>query len=281
MTTYVFPGQGSQTPGMGSDLFREFPEYLVKANAILGYDLADLCMNDPKQVLNITNYTQPALYVVNALSYLKKLKENPQAPDYLAGHSLGEYNALFAAEVFDFETGLRLVQKRGELMSEAEGGAMAAVIGLSAEDILAIIAQHELQAISIANYNSCKQIVISGAKSAIEKAQLIFEQASAMVIPLKVSGAFHSPLMQQAGEQFAAFLKHFDFSAPLIPVIANVNAKPYNQASVAGLLADQITHSVMWTQSIEYLITRGETVFEEIGPGKVLAGLIRRIQQGK
>jgi len=281
MTTYVFPGQGSQNLGMGSQLFQEFPEHLTKANAILGYDLAELCLHDPKQQLNFTNYTQPALYVVNALAYLKKLKENPQMPDYTAGHSLGEYNALFAAQVFDFETGVKLVQKRGELMSQAEGGAMAAIIGLSSEDIETIFRDHQIKDVSIANYNSCKQIVITGAKTAVEQTQAIFEAASAMYIPLKVSGAFHSPLMQKAAEQFAVFLKDFDFAAPAIPVIANVNARAYTRETTAALLSEQITHSVMWTQSIEYLIDRGETLFEELGPGKVLAGLIRRIQQGK
>jgi malonyl CoA-acyl carrier protein transacylase len=282
MTTYVFPGQGSQTLGMGKELFQEFPEYLAKANTILGYDLADLCLNNPNQQLNITNYTQPALYVVNALNFIKKKQETPQLPDYVAGHSLGEYNALFAASVFDFETGLKLVQKRGELMSKAKDGGMAAVIGLSSEDVKSIIQQHNLENLSIANFNSCKQIVISGAKNAIDQAQTVFETAGAdMYIPLKVSGAFHSPLMEDAKQQYEVFLQNFHFYAPSITVIANVDAKPYTQDTVRSLLAKQITHSVLWTQSIEYLITKGETLFEELGPGKVLTGLIKRIQQGK
>jgi polyketide biosynthesis malonyl-CoA-[acyl-carrier-protein] transacylase len=280
MTTYVFPGQGSQSKGMGKDLFAEFPNYVEKANTILGFSIPDLCLDDPNNQLGQTNYTQPALYVVNALSYFKKIKEFNQKPDFVAGHSLGEYNALLAAEVFDFETGLKLVKKRSELMSQAQGGGMAAVIGLTSEVILSLLTEHHLSDIVIANYNSSTQTVISGPKNSILQAQTIFENAGAMYyVPLKVSGAFHSPFMNEAQAQFANFLKDFQFNPPAIPVIANTTAKPYEADAVAETLAKQINHSVCWLQSIMYLIENGEEVFEEIGPGKVLKGLINQIQK--
>lgn len=280
MTTYVFPGQGSQTIGMGAMLFKEFAEHVQKANTILGYDVAELCLTDPNGVLNQTNYTQPALYVVNALSYLKKLHETDKQPEFLAGHSLGEFNALFAAEVFDFETGLKLVQKRGELMSQVKGGGMAAVIGLKSDQVQSVLQQ--VNNLGIANYNSYTQIVISGPKDNISTAKPFFVKAGAkLYIPLNVSGAFHSPFMKEAKQQFANFISNFSFSTPTKHVIANVNAKPYKKEEIVDHLADQITHSVMWTQTIEFLLDKGETQFEEIGPGKVLSGLVKRIKQGQ
>lgn len=283
MNTYVFPGQGSQSKGMGSGLFDEFADYISRANKVLGYDLKRICLENPDDQLNQTNYTQPALFVVNALSYLKKLAENKE-PHYVAGHSLGEYNALFAAHVFDFETGLQLVQKRGELMSQSEGGGMAAVIGLTESDVEKIILTHELNDLSIANYNSYTQIVITGPKESIVKAKSIFENAGAnLFIPLNVSGAFHSRYMMQAQQIFSEFINQFKFSPPQFPVIANVNAQPYRTDSqaIANSLTQQITSPVRWTQSIAYLIEQGEKNFEEIGPGKVLTGLIKRIQRGQ
>lgn len=282
MTTYVFPGQGSQVRGMGKELFAQFPELTNQANDILGYDIATLCIDDPDGKLQQTDYTQPALFIVNALTYLAKQKTSADKPHFTAGHSLGEYNALFAADVFDFATGVKLVQKRGALMSQAAGGAMAAIIGLTADQIKEVLQQHALSTIAIANYNSNSQSVISGLKTDIDRALPLFEQAGAkLVIPLKVSGAFHSPYMSDAEKEFEIFLKQFSFSAPKIPVIANVNAQPYSAETIQSNLTKQITHSVQWTASINYLLQKGETQFEEIGPGKVLMGLIQRIQQGK
>ncbi len=282
MTTYLFPGQGSQTKGMGHTLFTEFRELTAKADAILGYSLQTLCHDDPQQQLNHTQFTQPALYTINALSYLKKTQETGLKPTYVAGHSLGEYNALFAADVFDFETGLKLVKRRGELMSQAMGGAMAAVVGLKADVIKSLLIQHDLMNVAIANHNSHTQIVISGQKFDIDRVCAILEQAgAAMVIPLKVSGAFHSPYMRAAQEQFEQYLKEFQFSLPSIPVIANWTAKPYQGSEIQQNLAQQITQPVRWTESIEHLLTQGETEFEEIGPGIVLTGLVKRIKNGQ
>lgn len=281
MTTYVFPGQGSQKKGMGATLFSEFPELVKKADDILGYSIADLCLQDPTGNLNNTFYTQPALYVVGALAYLKKIQSTATKPDFVAGHSLGEYNALFAAEVFDFETGLKLVQKRGELMSQAKDGGMAAVIGLKSEAIQDLLQQQKLNTINISNYNTYTQSVISGPKVDVEAAQTLFENAKAMFIPLKVSGAFHSPLMQAAEKSFGTFIQQFKFAAPKIPVIANLNAKPYEANDIYQNLTQQITHPVMWTQTIEYLLKQNETNFEEIGTSTVLMGLIQRIKKGQ
>ncbi len=282
MTTYIFPGQGSQIPGMGKALFSEFPELMEKANRMLGYSVQALCVEEPCELLNKTEYTQPALYIVNALTYLKKAKETGKKPDYVAGHSLGEYDALFAAGVFDFETGLKLVQKRGELMSHARGGGMAAVVGLTIKQVKAILQQNNLTTVSIANHNSHKQVVISGPNDDINLARPLFEKSGAtMFIPLKVSGAFHSPYMGSAQQKFADYLKQFTFSPPIIPVIANVSAKPYQENEIQTHLAHQITHPVEWTKSIEYLLQCGEKTFEEVGPGTVLTGLVRRIQKGE
>ncbi|CAM3011888.1 ACP S-malonyltransferase [Legionella worsleiensis] len=281
MTTYIFPGQGSQVVGMGSELFQEFNSYVAEANTILGYDLIDLCMNDTQQLLSQTQFTQPALYVVNALSYLKRIQEHPQKPDFVAGHSLGEYNALFAAEVFDFTTGLKLVQKRGELMSKTQGGGMAAVIGLSAEQVNAVLQQHQLTTLSIANYNSYTQSVVSGPAQAILHAQSIFVAAGAMAyIPLKVSGAFHSSYMSDAQKLFSSYINQFSFAKPSIPVISNINASPMITDEISRCLEHQITHPVNWLQTIEYLLDHGEKEFVEIGPKKILTNLVNNIKVG-
>jgi trans-AT polyketide synthase/acyltransferase/oxidoreductase domain-containing protein len=281
MTTYVFPGQGSQFCGMGGPLFDEFPEITQCADRILGYSIKALCLENTNKLLDKTDYTQPALYTVNALSYLKKLKDSGQKPDYLAGHSLGEYSALFAANAFDFETGLRLVQKRGQLMSQETHGGMAALIGLSAAQVDDLLIEHDLQQeLSIANYNSYTQVVVSGTKAAITTFEPIAAAAGAsLYIPSRVSGAFHSHYMSQAQSLFHEFLKGFDCSPPTIPVIANVNANAYLPSEILTNLSAQITNPVLWRQSIEYLIDCGEITFEEIGPGKVLTGIIGRIQK--
>lgn len=277
MFAYVFPGQGSQMRGMGGDLFDEFSELVKSAETILGYSLKTLCLEDPEQKLNQTQYTQPALYTVNALMYFKKIKETQQKPDFVAGHSLGEYNALLAAEVFDYVTGLKLVKKRGELMSLASGGSMAAIIGLKINEIQDILRENQLSNITIANYNTYTQFVISGTQNEIEQAKSHFKNAK--YIPLKVSGAFHSPLMSSAQKEFAEFLKQFEFATPVIPVLSNLNADIYHPAVIKHNLINQITHSVKWTSIIEYLLKKNNLQIQEIGPGNVLSRLIQQIQE--
>lgn len=276
----VFPGQGSQYKGMGGTLFDEFADLTREADAILGYSIKELCLNDPNYQLHKTQYTQPALYVVNALSYYQKMKIEKRKPDYLAGHSLGEYNALLAAGVFDFETGLKLVKKRGELMMQAPSGGMAAVIGLDIETVENVLNENDLTRIDIANHNAPSQIVIAGLKNDIESAQEIFERTGAkMYIPLEVSGAFHSRYMSGIQQEFEVFLRGFEFSNISIPVISNVDAYPYKANDIKTKLVKQITQRVQWNDTIRYFMGLSNLQIEEVGPKKVLTNLIDKIKK--
>ena len=268
---------------MGKDLFPRFREEVAIAGEILGYSIEDLCLQGPEDKLNLTQHTQPALYVVNALTWRQKLEDGGEAPAFTAGHSLGEYNALLAAGVFDFATGLRLVQERGRLMGEASGGGMAAVVGLDRGKIASVLQGSGLEALDIANLNAPDQTVLSGPKDDIERAKSHFEESGArMFVPLKVSAAFHSRYMTRAAESFAGFLEGFTFSPPRIPVIANVSAQPYGANDTVSNLAGQINGPVRWTESINYLLDQApDAEFEETGPGKVLAGLLRKIKAGR
>lgn len=269
---------------MGADLFDQVPEFTAveaEIDALLGYSIRDLCINDPENQLNLTQFTQPALYVINALHYFKRKAEGEQA-DYLAGHSLGEYNALLAGGAFDFVTGLKLVQKRGALMGQAKDGGMAAIIGLTAEQIRAVLADNsELSGIDVANYNSPTQTVISGPVPELEKGQAVFKEAGAKLYKiLPVSAAFHSRYMQPAADEFASFLEGFSFSPLQTPVIANITGRPYDEGNAEQIkesLVKQIAGSVQWTESIRYLKGLGEMEFEELGPGNVLTKLIKQI----
>lgn len=280
MLAYVFPGQGSQVLGMGKEYFDEFSELTEIADNILGYSIKELCLEDPENKLGFTQYTQPALYVVNAMSYLKKVQETGVKPDFVAGHSLGEYDALFAADVFDFGTGLELVKKRGELMGQAKNGGMAAVLGLSEEAIREIMQNSGLDYIDIANLNSPSQTVISGIRKDIEDAAAVFEAGGALkYVTLNVSGAFHSRYMSDAQEQFAEFMDKFQFNEPNIPVISNVYARPYKKNAIKETLLKQITSSVKWSETIRYIWGKGDVDIVQIGPGNVLTGLTRGIKR--
>jgi malonyl CoA-acyl carrier protein transacylase len=278
MKAYLFPGQGSQRVGMGQDLFDAFPDLVATADKVLGYSIRELCLKDAKRQLSQTQYTQPALYVVNALTWRQRRKSDTALPDFVAGHSLGEYNALECAGALSFEDGLRLVQRRGELMATAPKGAMAAIIGVGSDKVAEILASNGLTAIDVANYNAHNQTVISGLEADVRNAQAVFEKHQAMYIPLNVTSAFHSRYMQPAREEFGAFLRGFTFSAPTIPVIANTNARPYQGGDVATNLGEQLAQSVRWVDSMEYLLRQGVTDFAELGPGDVLTKLIRGIR---
>jgi malonyl CoA-acyl carrier protein transacylase len=278
MKAYLFPGQGSQRVGMGDALFDAFPELTAAADAILGYSIRDLCLRDPERQLGQTQYTQPALYVVNALTCRKHMQTTGDRPDFVAGHSLGEYNALECAGAMSFEDGLTLVKERGALMAAAPKGAMAAVIGVTADKIAEILTENGLNAIDIANYNANNQTVISGLEADIRNAQASFERHRAMYIPLNVSAAFHSRYMRPARDEFGAYLRNFTFAAPTIPVVANTNALPYQAGDVARNLEQQLAQSVRWLDSMQFLLKQGVTDFLELGPGDVLTKLIKSIK---
>ena len=284
MKTYMFPGQGSQKKGMGGDLFDKYADLVAKADEILGYSIKELCLEDPRKELGQTQFTQPALYVVNALSWYDKIDSTGEKPDFVAGHSLGEFNALLAAEVFSFESGLKLVKKRGELMSEVSGGGMAAVVNASKEEIQTILKTNGLDNIDLANFNTGSQIVISGMKDEIDRAQQFFGEGMMQFHPLKTSGAFHSRFMEPSMKQFEGYLKKFKLGAPKIPVISNVTAAPYKDDEILKNLALQIASSVKWDDSVQFLMKQGvdagsEMEFVECGHGNVLTGLVRKINR--
>lgn len=282
MKAFLFPGQGAQRIGMGEGLFEAFPEQAACADSVLGYPVRELCLNGPMERLTQTQFTQPALYVVGALTWLKRVEEGAKA-DYLLGHSVAEYVALFAAGAVDFETGLRLVQKRGALMAEATGGGMAAVLGLEAVQVDEVIRRHGLTDIFAANVNTPKQIVVSGKREAVVAAEPLFLEAGASHYRvLQVSGAFHTPFMQPARDAFTRFLADVEFRPPQVPVISNVTARPHRPEAIARLMAEQITAPVRWSDSLRYLLAKGLAFedFEELGPagGAVVKPMVKRTQ---
>ena len=284
---FLFPGQASQYVGMGEDLYASFPiakEIFDRVDDLLGYNLSSICFKGPEEDLKQTRTTQPAIFV-HSIIVSRLLAEQNILPDMAAGHSLGEYSALVAAGAIRFEDGLRVVQKRGELMQHAgekQPGTMAAIIGLSGEEV-AEICQRASSAgiVRAANFNSPRQVVISGSYKGVKQATELARQSGAKkVAPLVVSGAFHSPLMESAGQELKAALEDVEIQTAKFPVYANVTAKPVRQAEeIRDLLYRQLTHPVRWVDSIENMIADGATEFFEVGPGKVLAGLVKRINR--
>ena len=268
---------------MGGDLFERFADWTTEADRILGYSIRELCLEDPRGELGLTQFTQPALFVVNALTWRARQEDGRPAPSFVAGHSLGEYNALLAAGVFDFATGLAMVQERGALMGRVSGGGMAAVIGLPPARIAEILAASEAgQRLDVANFNAFDQTVIAGPVADIEAVKPDFETAGVRAFtPLKVSAPFHSRYMHAAMDEFGRFLAGFTFAAPATPVISNVTAEPYPADDVRGTLAKQIGSSVRWLDSMVGLLDRGLTEFEEVGPGNVLTKLMVRIKKNR
>lgn len=277
----LFPGQGSQAKGMGAELFDRYPEMTATAGRVLGYSIKELCVDDPRGELALTQFTQPALFIVNALMYHARLDEGARKPDFAAGHSLGEYNALYAAGCFDFETGVTLVRERGALMGRVSGGGMMAVIGLEPGKIQTVLSESEEgRRIDVANFNSFEQTVVAGPKADLDAVTPAIEAAGArMVVPLNVSAPFHSRYMRDAQREFEAFLQGFTFAAPAIPVISNVRARPYEPDMVRATLAEQIGNSVRWLDSMLFLMEKPEPDFTEVGPGQVLTKLLKQIQK--
>lgn len=282
---YVFPGQGSQSAGMGSDLYSSYTsarEVFDEADASLGFSLSRLCFEGPEEELTKTHNVQPAMLVVS-IACLKALENAAIAdlplPVFVAGHSLGEYTALVAAGALGLADAVLLVRERGRLMYEAglkNPGSMLAVIGLDEETVKGICLQTGTE---ISNINCPGQIVISGAVQALAEASRLSKTRGARaVIPLKVSGAFHSALMEPVIAEFSKIVSNVQFRLPNVPVIANVTARPLTDVdSIRKELVKQLRNCIQWQRSVEYMMRNGVATFYEIGPGRVLSGLVRRI----
>ncbi|MEO0225483.1 MAG: ACP S-malonyltransferase [candidate division WOR-3 bacterium] len=277
---FIFPGQGSQAVGMGKSLYensRTAQRIFDQADDLLGLNIKKFCFEGPEEELKQTRITQPAI-TVTAIAAYEVLKEQGFLPSITAGHSLGEYCALYAAGAVDFEKVLRLVKKRGELMNIKNPGTMAAVIGLEESKIKAICAQTEGRVI-IANYNAPDQLVIAGEEETMKKVSEEIKLAGAKrVIPLSVSGAFHSPLMRGAAEEFEKFLAGFEIADGQIPIVMNATAQPATDSqTIKKNLAVQILSPVLWVDSVRSIWQEGVNTFIEVGPGRVLSGLVKRI----
>ncbi|WP_423801679.1 ACP S-malonyltransferase [Neobacillus sp. SAB-20_R2A] len=285
---FVFPGQGSQTVGMGKDLAEKYPEvmsYFKKADETLKVPLSQLIFEGPKEDLTLTINTQPAL-LTTSLAVLSFFQNSGIKPDFVAGHSLGEYTALVAADVMSFEEGVYAVRKRGEFMENAVPngeGSMAAVLGLDRDKLAAVTEEvtNEGNPVALANLNCPGQIVISGSKKGVEDAGAKAKEAGAKrVLPLEVSGPFHSPLMKPASGQLREVLDGIDMKDAVVQVVANVSAKPVTSAAeIKDKLIEQLYSPVLWEDSVQKMIELGVDTFIEIGPGKVLSGLIKKIDK--
>lgn len=287
---FLFPGQGAQHVGMGKTLTAEIPAAAAlfdQANEILGYDLKKLCLEGPAEELDSTVISQPAIFVTS-LAALEKLKaESPEVIEQCemaAGLSLGEYTALVFAGAMTFEEGLKLVQQRGQAMqdaADATSSGMASVLMLDLEAVQAVRDQAQsLGTIEIANYLCPGNLVLSGSKDAIEKAVEIAEEQGARVVPLAVAGAFHTDIMKPADDKLAAALESVEMKSPRIPVISNVDTQSYTDpAELKDVLVRQVVSPVRWEDSIRSMLDQGVDQFYEIGPGRVLTGLLKRIQR--
>ena len=283
MKAYIFPGQGAQYPGMGKDLYENSAEAKVlfdKANEILGFNITDIMFNGTADDLKQTEVTQPAIFLHSVL--LAKITPD-FVPDIVAGHSLGEFSALVANKTLTFEDGLKLVSKRAIAMQKAckiKPSTMAAIVGLDDDIVEAVCASID-EVVVPANYNCPGQLVISGSEAGIEKAcSLLTQKGAKRALKLAVSGAFHSPFMEPAREELAAAIEATTFSKPICPVYQNVNAKPVsNPEEIKENLIAQLTAPVKWTQTVKNMIAGGATSFTEIGPGKVLQGLIKKVDK--
>lgn len=281
---FIFPGQGSQYPGMGKDIAEQYPEareIFARADAALGFNLSEICFRGPEEVLNRTAYTQPAILTVSVACW-RVLDAAGIRPDFVAGHSLGEYSALVAAGVLDFPAAVKLVHYRGQWMDAAcpQGlGAMVACLGLDAVAVEAACAEsRHLGVVQPANFNCPGQIVISGHKEAVTAAAERVKEKGGKAVYLAVSGPFHSSLMQPAQEKLAALLETTPFAPAVVPVVPNVLATGVVDAqAIKEALKAQVTSAVRWEETIRWLLSQGVEEMVEVGPGKVLSGLVKKI----
>ncbi len=282
MTAYIFPGQGSQYVGMGKDLYDQFPaakKYFDEADSVLGFSLSKICFEGPEEELKQTKNTQPAIFL-HSIALWNILK--PTDASMVAGHSLGEYSALVAVGAFSFADAIKLVRLRGELMQKAgeeNPGTMAAIVGLDASVVGEVTCKaYEVGIVQAANFNSPGQIVISGSVVGVRKAmEIAKERGAKLVKELVVSGAFHSPLMQSAKDKLKEALDAVTINDAKIPVYVNVTAKPVQLAAdIRTMLFEQVTSPVRWEETMNTMAADGAKKFVEIGPGKVLQGLVKR-----
>ncbi|QZT32813.1 ACP S-malonyltransferase [Caldalkalibacillus thermarum TA2.A1] len=286
---FVFPGQGSQHVGMGKSLAEKYQaarDIFALADECLGYSLSKLCFEGPEDELRLTYHTQPAI-LTTCMALYEVFKADAPRPDYVAGHSLGEYSALVAGEALAFADAVTIVRKRGQFMDEAVPagqGAMAAVIGAKRDELQSVCEEISLEGdtVQLANLNSPGQVVISGTKEGVEKAsQVIKAQKKARrVIPLDVSGPFHSDLMKPAASRLAHVLENVKINNARIPVVTNVEARPVMLAEeIEQALIEQVFSPVLWEDSVRWMIDAGVDIFVEIGTGQVLTGLIKKISR--
>lgn len=280
---FLFPGQGAQAVGMGKDVAESSnsaKSVYETADSVLGKSVSTLCFEGPEDSLKQTVNTQPCI-VTTSIALLEALKEGLDiVPDYVAGHSLGEYCAMYTSGVMSLENTLKAIQKRADLMSATKSGSMAAVLNASEEQLKAGLEEgSKVGYVDVANYNSPAQVVITGAEDAVKAASdYMVANGVRRVVPLAVSGAFHSKFMENAGKEFAEFVSNLDLNNASIPVITNVDAEiTTNSEDFRVKMPKQIYSSVHWTQTIEKMIAEGVDTFVEIGPGKVLAGLNKKI----
>ncbi|HEX9998499.1 MAG TPA: ACP S-malonyltransferase [Abditibacterium sp.] len=284
MNALVFPGQGSQKVGMGREISEKFApanEIFERANAVLGFDLRELCFEGPEELLKDTRIAQPALLTVGFIHF-EAARANGIEAAMTAGHSLGEYTALVAAGALEFEAALQLVKARAELMSQAPAGAMAALIGLADDKLDEVLsAASEFGVVVAANLNSPGQIVISGEIAAVEAAMVEAKSRGAKIaVKLPVSGAFHSPLLKEAGEKMAALIDAAPIVDAQMPVFQNTSAAPATDAeALRSALRPQMTSAVRWSETVQSMVSQGATKFIELGPGSVLTGLVKRINK--